>query len=289
MLNFNIKFHLLNNIFKNKCSNFLFSKSKMSKNNTSFIFSLILILQMFIYISSIKEWWEETKMPLLNEANFYDYVGKEKFVVVEFFTKWCIYCKMMNPEYEKFYELYLQKREDVLITKIECSINQKKCTDYGVFAFPFVGLFFPNNKKIKSVFKYRRELDDFDKWINLVAPKKNLKPIIQNKEIEDNSNGDNNITQIEDYISKQFSDIKKDIINIEKYINKTINNGKKEILLENENLEGENDNDIIEIKITPFLIVKCILFIFIVKIVWYYIKNTLFTHTSLPNNLHQKH
>ena len=261
----------------------------MHKNNINSLFSLVIIFQIFTYISSIKEWWEETKIPLLNENNFYDFIGKDKFVVVEFFTKWCVYCKMMSPEYEKFYELYLKKREDVLITKIECSINQKICTDYGVFAFPFIGLFFPGNTKIKSVFKYKRVLEDFDKWMELVARKTNLKPILKNKEIEENLNDDNNMTLIEDYITKQFSDIKNNIIDIEKYINKTINDRNKEHLLENEYVEDNNEDNIIEIKITPFLIVKCILFLFLMKIIWYYIKNSLFTHTSLPNNIHQKH
>ena len=262
----------------------------MVKNNIKLNYLLFLILQIFISVTPIKEWWEDTKVPLLTDSNFHDIVGKEKYVVVEFFTKWCMYCKMMNQEYEKFYELYLTKREDVKVTKIECSINQKICMEYGIFAFPFIALFFPENKKMKSVFKYKRTKEDFDKWVSLVAPKKNLKVTHKIDEIDDNSN-ENNMTKIEDYITKQFSDIKKDINNIEKYINKISDNGKKYIILENHNDENYNDNDeeIIEIKITPFLIVKCILFFFLLRFLWYYIKNFLFSHKSLPSNIHQKH
>jgi thiol-disulfide isomerase/thioredoxin len=262
----------------------------MSKNNNIMIISLILFLQILTPIISFKEWWEETKVPLLNDTNFYDVVGRSKYVVVKFFTKWCNYCKIMSPEYEKFYELYLKKREDVVVAKIECSVNKKICMDYGVFAFPFVALFFPENKKMKSVFKYKRIVEDFDKWVSLVAPKKNLKQ--KNKEEIDEDLIDNiNMTQIEDYISKQFIDIAKDIRTIEKHIKYISNNGKKKIFLKNKYKENnEYDEDIIEIKITPFFIVKCILAFFLFRMILFYIKNFLFSrHTSLPNNIHQKH
>ena len=262
----------------------------MSKNNFIKIFSLLLFLQILTPIISFKEWWEETKIPMLNETNFYDVVGGNKYVVVKFFTKWCMYCKIMSPEYEKFYELYLKKREDVVVTKIECSDNKKICLDYGVFAYPFVVLFFPQNTKMKSVFKYKRTVDDFDKWVSLVAPKKNLKQKSK-EEVDDDPNQHINMTQIEDYISKQFIDIKNDMKIIEKHINDISDNGKKEIFLENKNNENnEYDDDIIEIKITPFFIVKCILGFFLCKMILFYIKKFIFSrHTSLPSNIHQKH
>lgn len=261
----------------------------MAKNNKN-IFPIILLIQIFIPILSIKEWWEMTKVPLLTNSNFYDFVGKDKYVVVEFFTTWCNYCKILAPEYEKFYELYKQKREDVLVSKIECSINQKICMEYGIFAFPFIALFFPKSKKMKSVFKYNRNVEDFDKWVSLMAPKKNLKLEEKNEEIDEFINDSSNMTKIEDYITKNFIDIKTDINNIENYINKISNNGKKEIYLENLNYENNNasEDDIIEIKISPFFIIKFILFFFLLRFLWYYIKNCLFSHSSLPNNLHQK-
>ena len=261
----------------------------MVKNNMKILFSLILIFQILNPIISIKEWWEETKIQLLNDNNFFDVVGKDKYVVVKFFTRWCMYCRMMSPEYEKFYELYLKKRDDVLIKKIECTFNQKICMEYGVFAFPFVVLFFPGSKKMKSVFKYNRIASDFDKWVSLVAPKKNLKANSKEELTEVDESINNNMTKIEDYISKQFIQVKKDLNNIVKHINKISDNGKKAFYVENDNNKGEEDDDsIIEIKITPFLIVKFILFFFLLKMVWYYIKSCLFAHSSLPSNLHQK-
>lgn len=263
----------------------------MRNNYIKIFFSLLFMHQIFAPVLLVSEWWEQTNVPLLNDSNFYDIVGKDKYVVVDFFTKWCMYCKMMAPEYEKFYELYSQKREDVVVSKIECSINQKICMDYGIFSFPFIALFFPDSKKMKSVFKYRRIVDDFDKWVSLMAPKKNLKSFQRKEVTEENSKENNDTTKIEDYITKQFSDIKKDIKSIQLYINKPTNKGNNEIFIEKQIVEnnGYEDDDIIEIKITPFFIVKFILFFLLLRGLWYYIKSFLFIHKPLPNNIHQKY
>ena len=252
-------------------------------------FSFFIITILFQQIISLKEWWEITKVPILNDTNFYEIIGKNKYVVVEFFTRTCIYCRQLAPEYEKFYELFLTKREDVAITKIECLNSKKTCMDYGVFAFPFIALYFPESKKMKSVFKYRRTAEELEKWVNIIAPKKNLKQINkeENKEI---SNENNNMTKIEDYILQQFADVKKDIINIEKFLNDNINNISdiiKNNINENDELK-EDDNDVIEIKITPFLIVKCVGIYFFIKIVLFFLKKYLFKYEPLPKNIHQK-
>ena len=262
----------------------------MSKLNPLFFINVIILITLFSSISCIKEWWEDTKVPILNETNFYDIVGHEKYVVVEFFTRTCIYCKHLAPEYEKFYELYLTKREDVLITKIECFASRKICMDYGIFAYPFIALYFPESKKMKSVFKYRRTAEEFDKWINIIAPKKNLKLSHKEEDKEKNKNNithDDNMTKIEDYILKQFSEVKKDINDIEKYLNDTYDeiNEKKNVDIKN---EDDDDDDVIEIKITPFFIVECVVIFFLFRIIIFYAKRYFLKYQPLPKNIHQK-
>ena len=259
------------------------------------LLSFFILLTTISEISCIKEWWEDTKVPILNETNFYDFVGKEKYVVVEFFTKACIYCKYLAPEYEKFYELYLTKRDDVLITKIECFMSRKICMDYGVFAYPFIALYFPESKKMKSVFKYKRTAEELDKWVGIIAPKKNLKQInkeenkedIVNKNIKNITENDN-MTKIEDYIVKQFSEVKKDIIDIETFLNESNNILNKTEFEDDKYDEEDEDDNIIEIKITPFFIVKCVGIFFLFKIVLFYVKNCLFKYNPLPKDIHQK-
>ena len=93
----------------------------VSKKPNKFFFSII-ILSLIQTTLSIKEWWEETKVPILNETNFYDIIGHEKYVVVKFFTKWCIYCKYMSPEYEKFFE-----QNKIFSNALRSEISSTRC------------------------------------------------------------------------------------------------------------------------------------------------------------------
>ena len=261
----------------------------MSYKNFS-LFNSVLIIVIISQSFCLKEWWEETNVPILNETNFYDIIGHEKYVVVEFFTKTCIYCKHLAPEYEKFYELYKIKRDDVAITKIECNLSRKICLDYGIFSYPFIVLFFPESKKMKSVFKYRRTAEEFDKWVNIVAPKKNLKKVNkeENKNKEKNITENVNMTKIEDYIVQQFSEVKKDINDIEKFLNNSNNKTNGFFKNEKEDFYDDDDENIIEIKITPFLISEYVVFYFLLKIAFFYLKKCIFKTNSLPKEMHQK-
>jgi len=254
--------------------------------NSNF-FSFFLIITLFHQIITLQEWWENTKVPILNDTNFHEIIGHNKYVVVEFFTRTCIYCRHLAPEYEKFYESFLTKREDVSITKIECLNSKKTCMDYGVFAFPFIALYFPESKKMKSVFKYRRTSEELEKWVDIIAPKKNLKQI-DKEEKKENLNENDNMTKIGDYIIQQFTDVKKDIIVIEKFLNDNLNNISD--IIEKNDIEfyGDDDIDVIEIKITPFFIVKCVGIFFFIRIIIFFIKNYLFKYEPLPKNIHQK-
>ena len=262
----------------------------MTKINFSF-FLIITLITLFSNIFCIKEWWEDTKVPILNDTNFYDIVGHDKYVVVNFFTRTCIFCQNLSPEYEKFYELYLTKREDVLVTKIECFQSRNICLDYAIFAFPFITIFFPHSKKMKSVFKFKRIAEEFDNWVNMVAPKKNLKPIIKEEEKDKNKNNITNsvnMTKIEDYILKQFSEVKKDINDIEKYFNESLDELNKNIDKDNDEFDEEDNDNVIEIKITPFFIVKCVGIFFLIKYIMFYVRKFLFRIQPLPKDIHQK-
>ena len=159
--------------------------------------------------------------------------------------------------------------------------------DYGVFAFPFIALYFPESKKMKSVFKYRRTSEELEKWVDIIAPKKNLKQI-DKEEKKENLNENDNMTKIGDYIIQQFTDVKKDIIDIEKFLNDNLNNISD--IIEKNDIEfyGDDDIDVIEIKITPFFIVKCVGIFFFIRIIIFFIKNYLFKYEPLPKNIHQK-
>ena len=254
----------------------------------NFFCIFILFFHLFPKIFSLDEWWEKTKVQLLNDNNFYEIVGHNKYVVVKFFTKWCVYCKAMAEEYDKLYEMYKNGRTDVLITKIECSINQKIAADYGIFSFPYIALFFPENKKIKAIFTAKRTAEKMNEWINFVAPKKNLLGIKKEKEELPKNETQHNTTEVSEYITRQFSDIKKKMAEIENFFKNESNlNNFREKNEKEDNIDDSDDN-IIEIKIGPFFVLKCIGIFFLFKVVWFNIKNCLGRHTSLPKKIHQK-
>ena len=107
----------------------------------------------------------------LTSGNFDEIVGKEKYVVVKFYTKWCRYCRIMAPEYEKLYEDYQKGgRKDLVISRLEAGSNEEIARRYGIFSFPIVVIFNPNSSEIASIFQGRRTAEDMNLWIDRAAP-----------------------------------------------------------------------------------------------------------------------
>ena len=46
---------------------------------------ILFIFILFYNIYCFEEWWEKTNVTILNNENFYNFVGKDKYVVVEFY------------------------------------------------------------------------------------------------------------------------------------------------------------------------------------------------------------
>ena len=98
----------------------------------------------------------------LTDDNYDDIIGHKKYALVEFYTKWCRFCKMLSPEYdeinkkteltdkseyikENFFDL--KRRLDEIYKKIEINNNSKpnKNKKYKklriVFDFTLVNIF----------------------------------------------------------------------------------------------------------------------------------------------------
>ena len=89
---------------------------------------------------------------------------------MEFYTKWCHYCKLLAPEYDKLAEEYKNKRKDVIISRIEGQANDFTLQRYGIFRFPVIVLFKPHSKAIYSIFQNQRTFDELNKWVNESCP-----------------------------------------------------------------------------------------------------------------------
>ena len=225
----------------------------------------ILFIFIFFYnIYCFEEWWEKTNVTILNDENFYNFVGKEKYVVVEFFTKWCYYCKLMANEYEKFNENIKKNRDDILITKIDAE-QYIIAAEYGIFSFPMIVLFYPNSKKIKKIFNNYRIAEYFEGWVNENCPK--IVKKFLNKKSDDNNEDIKNVilkntTKEMEFYQNEFKNIKMKIEEIEKKI-KNIN------LTELKNYSNINNlkynNNIVIIKINSYFIIYFIIFLFLCK------------------------
>lgn len=225
----------------------------------------VLLLTFFTSILSFKEWWEDSKVVELTDANFHDIVGKDKYVFVEFFTKWCRYCKMSAPEYEKLYEYNKEKRKDLIIARLEGGANQKEIFEYGVFSFPLLALFQPESTKIKNIYQGQRTMQTMDKWLQEQTPpiiKKNLQSSNANRKL--NNTGFNtlinktefaNATNFTEYILKEFSLLHSQIGKFENEV-KAINQSYLNLLVNDKETLQDKDkrSNIIKIRITPLTI-----------------------------------
>ena len=222
-------------------------------NHNFFPFLILLLINVTL---CFKEWWEESKVYInnlyqlfllkiqaveLNNYNFDDYVGKDNYVLVEFYTKWCQYCKFLSPVYDQLVEEYKEKRKDITISRLEGQENDFTLQRYGIFRFPVIALFKPKSKHIYTIYKRERSFEELSRWINETCPLI-IEDKKENNKIDENINKEfkinmseyenQNLTTEDEYITNEFININKRIDNIKNKLglnaNKTIK-AKKEI------------------------------------------------------------
>lgn len=89
---------------------------------------------------------------------------------MKFYTKWCRYCRILSPEYEKFNEIMKTKRKDVIVARLEGEVNEEIAYEYGISSFPKIVLFWPHSNDISSKFKDSRKAEHLLEWIEENAP-----------------------------------------------------------------------------------------------------------------------
>ncbi len=148
-------------------------------------------------------------------------MGKDNYVIVEFYTKWCKFCKLLAPEYDKLAEEYKNKRKDVVISRLEGNDNDFTLRRYGIFRFPVIALFKRNSKHIYTIFQRERTFEEMDKWIYETCPiikekQENLNKNDTHNDYKINiSNYENdNLTTEDEYITNEFININKRIDDI---------------------------------------------------------------------------
>jgi hypothetical protein len=121
----------------------------------------------------------------------------------------------MHPEYDKLNDIIKETRDDVIIARLEGSINEDITLIYDIFSFPKIVLYHPGSVDIKGSFKGQRIAQVMQSWIEKNAPRiekklkylDEVKPNNKKENIQDNENIKNvkreNETKINTY--EQFN------------------------------------------------------------------------------------
>ena len=251
------------------------------------IFILILI-SLFNVCLNKKQWWHDSKVIEFTSENITDYLGSDKYIILQFYTKWCVYCRTLFPIYEEIFKIFNSTRKDIIISKINADENSKISEEYGIFAFPNIALFKPGSKKMSSLYIGKADIRDIYAWIQSNCPiqiKKNLKGNTQ-----ENANNIENVnislnkgrtTEENEYFKRKCYEIKERLNKLEEQLKKfkTLKTKYKTIKIQ------KKQENVTKIKINAKVYFIIIMFTFIFKIT----KLILFSsHKSLPKHLHQK-
>jgi thiol-disulfide isomerase/thioredoxin len=144
------------------------------------LFIKILIFGAFLVSSGFCEdppegWWADSEIPKLTNETFYKEIGQSKWVIVEFFTPWCIYCYNLKPDFERINQHFVggeSGRNDVLIAQVNGADFKDLKSKYKVNSFPTILMFEPESMEIFKTFQGERDYESIKRWID-----KRAKPI----------------------------------------------------------------------------------------------------------------
>ncbi|KAF7241724.1 hypothetical protein EG68_10239 [Paragonimus skrjabini miyazakii] len=97
---------------------------------------LILLFGLLSVAFAEKEFTEENNVAVLTKDNFESACNSYKFCLVEFYAPWCGHCKALKPEYEKAAEILKTEAPDVLLAKVDATVETDLAQEHGVTGYP---------------------------------------------------------------------------------------------------------------------------------------------------------
>ena len=101
--------------------------------------------------------------PELDDATFYEVVGKDKPVLVKFYAPWCGHCKAMAADYEA--AAAALSKVDVVIASVDADAHKSLASAFGVKGFPTLK-WFPKGSTTAEEYAGGRSLDDLLAFVN---------------------------------------------------------------------------------------------------------------------------
>uniref|UniRef100_F1L1D5 Protein disulfide-isomerase n=1 Tax=Ascaris suum TaxID=6253 RepID=F1L1D5_ASCSU len=77
----------------------------------------------------------------LTKETFDEVIGSRPLALVEFYAPWCGHCKKLAPEYEKAAKTLKAKGENILLAKVDATVEKTLAEMYSVSGFPTLHIF----------------------------------------------------------------------------------------------------------------------------------------------------
>jgi protein disulfide isomerase family A protein 3 len=78
---------------------------------------------------------------VLTDNDFESKAQEYDILLAEFYAPWCGHCKHLAPEYEKAATTLAQNDPPVTLAKVDCTVETKTCSKYGVSGYPTLKIF----------------------------------------------------------------------------------------------------------------------------------------------------
>lgn len=126
--------------------------------------------------SAERFWWEKMKSTKLTINNYKSFLGKDRYVFVEFYSKGCQYCEKLYPQLNKLVDEIENgtfPRKDIVIARIDGEEFTELTEELEIDAFPTMYLYKPNDAEYPEKYDYNHKIQAIKGYLSThpIAPK----------------------------------------------------------------------------------------------------------------------
>jgi protein disulfide-isomerase A1 len=101
----------------------------------------------------------------LGSGNFSEIVDGAQYALVEFYAPWCGHCKSLAPEYEKAAAALKTISPDVVLAKVDATVDADLAKEFGVSGYPTLKFFVGGKSGAVSDYNGGRTQETIISWI----------------------------------------------------------------------------------------------------------------------------